>query len=467
MFESRRRRRAIQGLREQIELENLQQADKLLKEASNYAELDPDENSWSLIAQYGRSVRQGMEPLPQSLTEMRKVSRSLALLNSHYKGMLRNYVTYVIGTGIALTPSWKSASADQQKHLWDMFTAKNNWTLRQKEIVYRAFRDGEVFLRFFGEGERMKIRFIEPEYVMDPQDKYPYGIETDPEDAEKVEAYHYSLDGQSVERIPADDVQHIKLSVDSSAKRGVPYLLAEITTVKDVDTFIRHLLQYIKVSTAVVLVRKYSGMSPTAVKEHVAGMQHGTRYDSKKGKDVPYQYIEPGTFFDISDKQSLEWQSPQLDARPLLEGYRLLMLKLSAGSNQTEPMVSGDASNANYSSSMVAEAPPIKSFEDWQQFFGGHFVNIFRRVVRLSETDEDQPGFKAARNVSRDRLSDAKADEVLAVHGVMSTQTWRGREGLDPDVEKENLQNEVAEMLGPKRKSVTAEDKYPPEEHEA
>lgn len=467
MFSGLKRRRAIQGLREQIELENLQQAQKLLKEASDYPELDPDGNSWSLIAQYGRSVRQGMEPMPQSLTEMRKVSRSLALLNSHYKGMLRNYVTYIIGTGIRISPSWESALANNQKRMWDIFTAKNNWTLRQKEIVHRAFRDGEVFLRFFGDGEKMTVRFIEPEYVTDPQDKYPYGIEVDPEDAEKVVAYHYTTDGTNVEVIPADDVLHIKLSVDTSAKRGVPYLLAEMSTVKDVDTFLRHLLQYIKIATAVVLVRKYSGMSPTTVKGHVAEMQHGTRYDSKKGKDVPYQYIEPGTIYDISDKQSLEWQSPELDARPLLEGYRLLMLKLAAGSNQTEPMVSGDASNANYSSSMVAEAPPIKSFEDWQYFFGGHFVNIFRRVVGLSDIDQDQPGFKGARNVSRDRLSDAKADEVLSVQGVMSTQTWREREGLDPDVEKENLQNEVAEMLGPKRKTVTGENEYPPEEQEA
>jgi hypothetical protein len=348
-----------------------------------------------------------------------------------------------------------------------MFTANNDWTLRQKQIVYRAFRDGEVFLRFFGEGEKTTLRFIEPEYVTDPQDKHPHGIETDPEDAEKVIAYRFSTDGTNVEVIPADDVQHIKLSVDSSAKRGVSYLLAEMQTVKDVDTFIHNLLTYIKVATAVILVRKYSGMSPTAIKEHVAGLQHGTSYDSKKGKYVPYQYIEPGTMYDITDKQSLEWQSPDLDARPLLEGYRLLMLKLSAGSNQTEPMVSGDASNANYSSSMVAEAPPIKSFEDWQYFFGGHFINIFQRVVGLSKTDRDQPGFKAARNVSRDRLSDAKADEVLSVQGVMSTQTWREREGLDPDVEKENLQKEVAEMLGPKRKTVTGENEYPPEEQGA
>lgn len=40
-----------------------------------------------------------------------------------------------------------------------------------------------------------------------------------------------------------------------------------------------------------------------------------------------------------------------------------------------------DASNSSYSSTMIAEAPGIMEFEDWQDFFGEAFTEMFRIVI--------------------------------------------------------------------------------------
>ena len=60
---------------------------------------------------------------------------------------------------------------------------------------------------------------------------------------------------------------------------------------------------------------------------------------------------------------------------------RHILLNIAAGSGLAEYMVTGDASNANYSSSMVAESPAVKEFEDIQDESKDAYIEIWDRVM--------------------------------------------------------------------------------------
>jgi hypothetical protein len=53
---------------------------------------------------------------------------------------------------------------------------------------------------------------------------------------------------------------------------------------------------------------------------------------------------------------------------------------MAAGTNLHE-YVFGDASNANYASTLIAESPFVKAIEWWQIFFEQVFAGIYRRVI--------------------------------------------------------------------------------------
>ena len=113
-----------------------------------------------------------------------------------------------------------------------------------------------------------------------------------------------------------------------------------------------------------------------------------------------------------------------------------------------EFMLTSDASNANYSSTMVAEGPAVKMFERLQFDLLEDDADVMRRVLshaaargRLSEEAPaavDVHGFPPSLAV-RDRLKDAQADQILVRNGAMSKETMAIRGGLDPERERRLL----------------------------
>ena len=104
-----------------------------------------------------------------------------------------------------------------------------------------------------------------------------------------------------------------------------------------------------------------------------------------------------------------------------------------------------DASNANYSSTLVAEGPAVKMFERLQHAMIVDDLAVMRRVVEnairagrldaaaldLIEIEVEPP-----RLAVRDRLKDAQVDQILVRAGAMSVQRMALRHGLDPEVER-------------------------------
>jgi hypothetical protein len=112
-------------------------------------------------------------------------------------------------------------------------------------------------------------------------------------------------------------------------------------------------------------------------------------------------------------------------------------------------MLTSDASNANYSSTMVAEGPAVKMFDRLQHEMLGDDLELLGCVVRHAVESGRLPAESLTaveiRGIPptlavRDRLKDAQADQILVRNGAMSVQTMAMRNGLDPSQEQRLIQ---------------------------
>jgi hypothetical protein len=131
---------------------------------------------------------------------------------------------------------------------------------------------------------------------------------------------------------------------------------------------------------------------------------------------------------------------------------RLLLLSAAAGSGLPEFMLTSDASNANYASTMVAEGPAVKMFQAEQCFFAREFSRLWRWVmanaVRAGELDEDffamfTPRFCFPELVNRDRPRERMADVRLVQSQILSRSEIARRDGVDPELMRRELRLEV------------------------
>jgi len=104
-----------------------------------------------------------------------------------------------------------------------------------------------------------------------------------------------------------------------------------------------------------------------------------------------------------------------------------------------EFMLSSDASNANYASTMVAEGPAVKMFERLQHDMIEDDLEILHRVLAHAAASGRLPEDILARVdlvgtpptlAVRDRLQEARADQILVRNGAMSAATMAMRHGL-------------------------------------
>jgi capsid protein len=110
-----------------------------------------------------------------------------------------------------------------------------------------------------------------------------------------------------------------------------------------------------------------------------------------------------------------------------------------------EFMLTSDASNANYASTMIAEGPAVRMFERLQHEIIGEDRQLFKAVIQEAVYQGFLPE-QAWQRVSihaippmlaaRDRLNEAKADAILYNLGVLSKETLAMRYGLDPSQEE-------------------------------
>ena len=426
---------------------------------------------------------------PAVLGMMRQASRRLANNNPFAINALENRINYIIGSGHSYVATaepdselakrqqaTKEGAVDCRRKRWphdntlaeyaeaidvrsaeedkqlaevqaviDRFIDVNDWPIRQQEITLRKDRDGECFLRFFESNNELRVRFVEPDQVATPaHDKRPFatfGIVTDPDDVETVESYW--IDDEKVE---ASEIQHRKTNVDSNVKRGIPLLSPVRQNLKRTDTLLQNMSTVAGIQAAIALIRKHDAGTMTTQLASQSSNADVTVNNSVTGKTDYYTRYRPGTILDAPKGTDYDFPSKGIDASKLVLVIQAELRAIASRLVMPEFMLSSDASNANYASTMVAEGPSVKMFQRLQATMIQEDLDVMNRVLDMAvEAETITPELRAQVRIdvtppqlaSRNRKEEIEADTILVNNKAMSIPTLQLKNDLDPEHETE------------------------------
>ncbi|MEX1098293.1 MAG: phage portal protein [Planctomycetales bacterium] len=418
--------------------------------------------------------------------DIRSRARKLVAENPHARNMIRLLEIYVVGPGLALEPSPVDARQPRAEllraacRLWKQFLAANRRHFSYREHARRTWRDGECFLRTFptplsplgrqdqGEGVFRPlsplrgagteeggrewpptVRFVDPEAI-GPTADHPdsHGILTEADDVETPVTY-LRIDpasGELLEEVPATEMFHTRIGADSNEKRGTSLLAPVLDVLGCFDRWRETELIARKLQASIVLWRKVQG-GPSQVAA-LADAQAGD-FDPHGRRRERYG---AGTILTTSPGTELQFLQPDTNFGDAVPLGRLLLLCAAAGSGLPEFMLTSDASNANFASTMIAEGPAVKLFQSEQHFFAVEFEAIWRWAMGEAIAAGLLPGdffehvaphWTFPQLVNRDRPKERLADARLVEAKILSRAEAARRDDADPAVMRSEIAEEV------------------------
>ncbi len=420
-----------------------------------YAE---DGEVWEPLAAGGPDGRRQGFRNQRELDAARAECRALAMSNEFAINGHENRISYIVGSGhrylVATKPPWQDSGHDapdraarRAQAVIDAFCRENKWRQRQQEIVRRRDRDGEAFLRLFIDPlGHVRVRFLEPWQVTAPprladDPAASFGVQADGDDVETVHGYWLD-DG---ELVPAEDVQHRKANVDANVKRGVPLFYPVRKNLRRAEKLLRNMAAVSDIQTAVALIRKHQAGARSAVEQLRSNLAAATTQQAAGGQTTYHQNFQPGTILDVYSDTEYDFPARGLDASRYVLVLQAILRAVASRLVMPEFMLSSDASNAAYASTLVAEGPAVKMFERLQAEMIEDDVALLWRVLqsaaragRLDAGDLEalEIQVEPPKIAVRDKLEEARVDQILVHNGAMSVPRMALRHGLDPEQER-------------------------------
>lgn len=410
----------------------------------------------------------------QGLRNIRDRARVLAAENEFAVCALTNTQNYVIDKGF----SYRATAARREgispklvaqvQQVIDAFTDYHELAQIERECVWRCHRDGEAFIRFFWRGDGLVLlRFVEPEHVRAPAGEtygkqYSFGVQTVPGDVATVVGYWIVED--PITRpfpvfVPANEILHIKINVDSSAKRGLPTFYAVEGNLRRVDDLLASLSSLAKSRAKIAMIRRFNGTVKDTISNFVNNLTEITAVDPASNTSLNIERLRYGTILNATANIDYEFPGAEVGANDYVQVIQACLRAIAARFAQPEYMLSADASNANFASTMVAEAPAIKGFAAQQRFFARRFGEcrypekesviwkqlrhcVEKGILPESIYRDIDVQVEAPNLVVRDPQAQAMVDKTYNDMNVKSVQTIRQEQGLDSDQEIANLKAE-------------------------
>ena len=286
---------------------------------------------------------------------------------------------------------------------------------------------------------------------------WSFGVHTPDGCFDKPLGYHFMWNpsGTYWDYIPSARMVHVKRNVDACVKRGVSdfHCCNEFLTLS--EKLLRNTSQGSAVQAAIAYIRQHiAGTSKDAVEQQQRdkATRVGSVPTANGGNRSLYQRtFQPGTVLDVSKGQEyLPGPLGSERAPRFIEVVQATLRYVGTRWGMPEYMISGDASNANLSSALVAEAPFVKAREADQLFYSiklrellwkvlgialeaGRFSGYVRNLAELQESISlkiDPPKVS-----TRDSLKETQADAILVDKGAMAVSTMAQRAGLDHSAE--------------------------------
>jgi hypothetical protein len=439
----------------------------------------------------------------QDLRQYRSFSRLLCETNSYAIGFRDHVRNYVVGTGFqwvvslrGQSPGADSLDADPDpdvsacQQVLDEFRRLNCWgddsearadqsladpvgvvVNREREGYERAVEDGEYFLRLFPGDESTRgvptCREVEPECVTTPPSAsidgaWGWGVKSvEVEDrhgrrhvdGQRVEAYHLAdpeRPGELGEVVPAAHVVHLKLNAKASVKRGVPDFFPIEDELKGSKTLTRNMLHVSGLLAAIAYIREHA---PSTTADQVRQMLPQTAQQvpipanrpplpGQAGPDQTRHLTvhQAGLVIDVSNQLKYTPGPVNSGVAGFLQAQQAALR--AAGMRWGCPeYFSGDGSNANFASTLVAGGPferaTVVRQGEYKLFQGQLAVRVLLFAVESGRLTAGQVarvcvGVTVPPVAIADRGGDTQRRKTLSEAKVLDPITWCREEGYDP-----------------------------------
>ncbi len=354
---------------------------------------------------------------------------------------------------------------EAQEYL-DKWRTRVDWYSWELELFRRSRLDGEAFVVMEeDETGQLGLRSVEPEQVKEPQDQHAvnrkagvdsrhrwrFGILTTKQDTSVPLAYwvvsQYSDASNQGEMFDADEVFHLKTEwVPRQTKRGISDFFSVANDIPGTKKLLRFLRDSATVQASVAwVVSNPKGSNFTQI-------QGGQPIATRTGRHADARVIDQVR--EISVPNGTEYTAGPLagtgQSQTLIEVLQAALRNVGARWQMPEGVVSGDASNTNLATALVAEGPFTKSLEARQWWYKQQYMRMMVRVLEhaaatgqigggeeimdLIEVSVETPAI-----IPRKAKEQTELNQILAQNGILSPDTWADREDLDPDDERAKI----------------------------
>jgi len=430
-------------------------ASRLIESTPEFAQ-DEDEGDWSLLTGGKDAYSQ------EELGTLREQARKFYYKDPSARGFIESMIGFVLGRNASVMAADEATQA-----YWDAWCKdkQNKFDSRSKELVRRLWRDGEFFLRFFpaqgeinyeyGEEDKkqtkkakyLTVRFIDPEEIKDKSNTHSYGIETDPDDVETVLKYHrcfFKNDTEVQDVIDAAEIIHGKIFCDSNEKRGKSFFVGIAKYLTNYRIWLDDRIRLNRIRSFFHFVMKPQGELGAAELKAKFQDESATLSGGTPNKKM----LKPGSTI-IAKCVDYEFKNLNINASDTKEDGRNIERMICKGTQLVEGVVTGDYSNQNYASALIAESPMVKAIESWQDIVGGYIEEIFEKVIQYGKKETAIPAdadeacsVNFASMVHRDLEKDTKAYQIHKQNDWASDKTISTKLGYDYEDEQAQIDTE-------------------------
>lgn len=415
------------------------------------------------------------------LAYIRGAARNLSLLTPVNTAALDRLAEYTFGPGFEYTAQGEDAAlVELCQRIIDRFIddVEMSGTL-DRELHHRSREDGEVFAYLEpGKAGRPGLCIVEPDQIREPGNtrqlddwladydgvtSWSFGVRSPANRPHIAMGYHLSRDdgGMDWDYVPSRRMLHIRRNVSRNAKRGVSDTFMIVEEIGREAKLRRNMAEGAALQAAIAwILEAPPGTSQASIQTLGASdavAQYGRQVVGGGSKPQNVQRYRPGTI--LKPSPGLVYKPGPMGAERnagFSEVAQYLLRVIGVRWAMPEYMVSGDASNANYASTLVAESPFVKAREADQTFYSREFMRLLWKVLQYEWErgvlpQRPWPEIEAAVEITcakptvasqnKREMADVAAIQLNA--GLISKRTAARQMGLDYEEEQRNRTEEA------------------------
>lgn len=364
------------------------------------------------------------------------------------------------------------------------FMDDNDWQSDLESEIHDESRvRGESVIRLTPKGWHTQADLLEPEQLTEPGSQrqlneyvfdliggefvpsWSFGVLTKSNEHSRPRGYHVIYDGigHDWDFFPSDPIpcgnrvlgciEHIKRNTPRNVKRGLTDYYPVAAIIKQAHTLLDNLGYGASMQAAIAWIVEHA---PGVTQGQVSGLLAG-RATEQVTRDYPAgsrttnrEKIHKGHVVHTPNGRKYQYGPLGQNNSPNYVLVNQALLRCAGSRWQfPEGLISGDWSNNNFASSLIAEGPFVKAREKDQRFYASRQHRLFWKVLRIAHYGGAFGGasweqvehcvdlkIKPPAVSTRDRLEMAQENQIMVQLGARSAQTAAEQMGDDWEQEQ-------------------------------